>query len=173
MAAMTIKVHAGDWGETTAAFGPGWTGRYSIAFANGFFSISNEYFVDTDISSVEIVTEENSKRVLGTAGWGIAGATLLGPIGLLAGLLLGGKGKKITFVCQFKDGKKILATTDNKTFNLFQMPVLKMQFNAETVAPDQPTKSEHPVVLCQMCGEPNITYDTNCIACGAPILENE
>jgi len=129
MAAMTIKVHAGDWGETTAGFGPGWTGKYRIIFPKGVFATGNQYFVDTDISSCEVVTEENKKRLLGTAGWGAAGAVLLGPVGLLAGLLLGGKGKDVTFVCEFKDGKRILATTDDKTFKLFQMPVLKAHLN--------------------------------------------
>lgn len=47
---------------------------------------------------------------------GVAGAALLGPIGLLAGLLLGGKGKDVTFILKLKDGRKMLATTDSKTF---------------------------------------------------------
>lgn len=56
------------------------------------------------------------KRLGGTVGWGVAGAALLGPIGLLAGLLLGGKGKDVTFILKLKDGRKMLATTDSKTF---------------------------------------------------------
>lgn len=129
MPAMTLKIHAGDWGDTIAGFGPGWTGKYRIVFSRGFFKGKDTYFVDTDIAELEIVTEENKKRVLGTAGWGAAGAALLGPVGLLAGLLLGGKGKEITFACHFSDGKKILASTDQKTFRLFQVPTLKSQFD--------------------------------------------
>lgn len=46
--------------------------------------------------------------------------------------------------------------------------------HTETASPAELTsKLESPVVLCQMCGEPNATYDTNCIFCSAPILENE
>ena len=37
---------------------------------------------------------------------------MLGPVGLL----LGGKKKEVTFIARFKDGRKMLATTDNKTF---------------------------------------------------------
>jgi len=70
----------------------------------------------TDIKSVEEASEESVKRVGGTVGWGVAGAVALGPVGLLAGLLLGGKGKDITFVAEFKDGRKMLATADSKTF---------------------------------------------------------
>ena len=34
----------------------------------------------------------------------------------MAGLLLGGKGKDVTFILKLKDGRKMLATTDSKTF---------------------------------------------------------
>jgi len=67
----------------------------------------------------------------GTAGWGIAGGALLGPVGLLAGLLLGGRGKNITFVCRFNDGRKILATTDEQTFAKIKTAVLKGEMDAE------------------------------------------
>ena len=56
------------------------------------------------------------KKIGGTVGWGAVGAIALGPVGLLAGLLLGGKKKEVTFVARFKDGRKLLATTDNGTF---------------------------------------------------------
>jgi hypothetical protein len=61
------------------------------------------------------------RRALGTtsvwvAGWGIVGAVLLGPVGLLAGLLAGGRGKDVTFVGVHKDGRKFFATTDSKTY---------------------------------------------------------
>ena len=47
-----------------------------------------------NIKKVEIVTEENKKKVLGTLGGGIAGGLLLKPIGLFAGLLAGGNKRK-------------------------------------------------------------------------------
>ena len=67
-------------------------------------------------STVEPATEESVKRLGGTLGWGVAGGLLLGPVGLLAGLLAGGRHKEITFICVFQDGKKIVATADNKTY---------------------------------------------------------
>jgi len=42
---------------------------------------------------------------------------------LLAGLLLGGNKKEITFVAKFKDGRKLLATTDSGTFTKLQAAV--------------------------------------------------
>ena len=56
------------------------------------------------------------KNISGTIGWGAAGGLLLGPVGLLAGLLMGGKKKQVTFIAKFKDGRKLIATTDEKTW---------------------------------------------------------
>ena len=66
----------------------------------------------SDLETVDIATEENVKKIGGTVGWGVVGAALLGPVGLLAGLLAGGRGKEVTFVARLKDGRKFLATTD-------------------------------------------------------------
>lgn len=70
-----------------------------------------------DIELVEVASEEAVQRVGGAVGWGIAGGALLGPAGLLVGLLRGGRGKNITFVCQLKDGRRFLATAPSKMFN--------------------------------------------------------
>jgi len=70
----------------------------------------------TLLETVEVATEENVKKLAGTVGWGMAGGMLLGPVGLLAGLLLGGRKKEVTFVAKFKDGRKLLATTDSATY---------------------------------------------------------
>ncbi len=116
MASLTI--HAGDFTK----------GKGSITILGGVFSITTPWasgdgfsgnvhtFSSAEIEELNIATEENVKRVGGTVGWGVAGAALLGPVGLLAGLLLGGKGKDVTFVIKFTNGKKMLATTDSKTF---------------------------------------------------------
>lgn len=74
----------------------------------------------SSLESVEIASEASVKRIAGTVGWGAAGAVILGPVGLLAGLLLGGKGKEVTFVARFRDGTKFLATTDAKTYTKLQ-----------------------------------------------------
>ena len=71
-----------------------------------------------DVEELTEATEENVKRIGGTVGWGAAGAVLLGPVDLLAGLLLGGRDKEVTFVCKFKDGKKFVGTTDVKTWKI-------------------------------------------------------
>ena len=71
-------------------------------------------------SSVELASEENVKKMGGTMGWGAVGALALGPVGLLAGLVLGGKSKDVTFIAIHKDGRKFMATTDSKTYTKIQ-----------------------------------------------------
>lgn len=68
------------------------------------------------IASVEPLTEEKVKKLAGTAGWGLAGAALLGPLGAIGGMLLGGNKTEISFVCNTKDGKRFMGVTDAKFY---------------------------------------------------------
>ena len=111
-----LTIHAGDRGKGSGQFSFG-----AFALPKGAFSF--EGVPTASLESVQIATEESVKRVGGTVGWGAAGAVLLGPVGLLAGLLMGGRGKDVTFIAQFKDGRKMLATTDAKTFTKIQAAV--------------------------------------------------
>lgn len=77
----------------------------------------------SELETFDLASEENVKKIGGTVGWGIAGAALLGPVGLLAGLLAGGRRKEVTFVAAFKDGRRILATTNAKTFTKIQASI--------------------------------------------------
>lgn len=115
-----INVHAGDFAK----------GKGS-QFLNGTLLADNgkrnwlgnpkwEKVTSDQFDTLEVATEENVKRLAGTVGWGIAGAALLGPVGLLAGLLAGGKKKEVTFVLKLRDGRKMLATTPARTFTEMQ-----------------------------------------------------
>lgn len=107
-----IIVHGGDYkGHGSLMFG------VLILPSNGS---QPKKYLTSEIEAVETATEESVKRVGGTIGWAIVGGLALGGVGLLAGLLAGGRGKEVTFVARFKDGKKILATTDVGTFNKLQ-----------------------------------------------------
>jgi len=53
---------------------------------------------------------------------------LLGPAGLLAGLILGAKGKDTTFVCEFKDDRKFLGTASSKVFNELKKQTMASSF---------------------------------------------
>lgn len=89
-----------------------------IGFTNLW--LETDYIPADNVEELEVASEESIKRIGGTLGWGAVGAVALGPVGLLAGLVLGGKGKKVGFVVKFKDGRKLLATTDAKTFHAIQ-----------------------------------------------------
>ena len=113
-----IVVHAGDWGKGKGQFS---FGALALPKPNSPWSFEGVSLAS--LSSVEVATEEAVKRVGGTIGWGAVGAVILGPVGLLAGLIAGGRGKDVTFVAEFKDGRKLLATTDSKTFTKLKAAV--------------------------------------------------
>lgn len=106
-----IKVHAGDFLE-----GKGQISGGAMVLRTEEKSWIGEAIPFTSFEELETASEDSVKRIGGTIGWGAAGALVLGPVGLLAGLLVGGRGKDVTFVGKLKDGRKILATTDSKTF---------------------------------------------------------
>lgn len=112
-----IKVHAGDFTEGDLGF------LNVMTLKSKAHPWMGESITLDKLESVELASEDSVKRIGGTVGWGVAGAVVLGPVGLLAGLLLGGKGKDVTFVAKFKDGRKMLATTDSKTYTKLQSAV--------------------------------------------------
>jgi hypothetical protein len=113
-----VTVHAGDFlkGDGQFSFG-------SLILKTTEHSWIGETIPINQLETVEVASEESVKKIGGTIGWGAAGALVLGPVGLLAGLLLGGNKKEITFVAKFKDGRKLLATTDSGTFTKLQAAV--------------------------------------------------
>lgn len=114
-----ITVHAGDFEKN---------GNNSFGF--GIFTLftkehpfMGENISASQLEAIDIASEENVKKIGGTAGWGLVGGVLLGPVGLLAGLLAGGRKKDVTFIAKFKDGRKLLATTNQKTYTKIQAAV--------------------------------------------------
>lgn len=70
------------------------------------------------IASVEYIDEK--RNVGGMAGRALAGSLVLGPVGLVAGLVGGSKNQLVKFVAKFHDGRAIEATTDAATFRKLQ-----------------------------------------------------
>ncbi|MFK0312780.1 hypothetical protein ACIQUF_16310 [Pseudomonas sp. NPDC090233] len=71
----------------------------------------------TRITDLQLASLESSRSLSSALGWGVAGALVAGPVGLIAGLWLGGKEEEATFLATFKDGRKLLAITDGKTWS--------------------------------------------------------
>lgn len=84
-----VKVLAGDFLE-----GDGQCSWGSLTLKTKEHSWVGETIPLNQLDTVDIATEESVKKIGGTVGWGAAGAVILGPVGLLAGLLLGGRKKK-------------------------------------------------------------------------------
>jgi hypothetical protein len=105
-----FKVLDGDFGKGSGLL---IGGEISLPKQAGWGSEKISIF---KLTSVEMATQENVKRVAGTLGWGAVGGLLLGPAGLLAGLLLGGRSTEVGFIGQFADGRGFLATANNDTF---------------------------------------------------------
>lgn len=114
MAKMTV--HAGDFGKGDGSIGFG----VMLMPRQKWWHQWGDKIELSAIAEVELASEDSVKRLGGTVGWGAAGGLLLGPVGLLAGLLLGGKGKDCTFVCRLHGGRKFLATVDSKTYTQIQ-----------------------------------------------------
>lgn len=114
VASCSFRIHAGDFLE--GSDGIIMFGRLVLPTKQGLIFKKEERMPESELEEVEIATEQSVKRLGGTIGWGLTGGALLGPAGLLAGLLLGGRDKKVTFVAQLHDGRKFLGTTDNETY---------------------------------------------------------
>lgn len=74
-------------------------------------------------ASVEMAAQHDKVRFGHALGWGAAGALLAGPVGLLAGAILGGRGRDVVFVAELKDGRRFLGRTDSATFTALRAEV--------------------------------------------------
>ena len=72
--------------------------------------------ITSDLTKIEVKTEESAKHLAQTLGWAIAGRLVMGPLGLLAGATMGGNRKNVCAMCELSDGRKFLAIMDSKIF---------------------------------------------------------
>lgn len=110
------KVIAGDYiGKMTGVS----LGQLYIATSFG----KPMYLNKQNIEAYELITDEQRKSAASGVIRGAVGATLLGPVGLLAGLSAKNKGI-YTVAIKFKDGKNSLLEVDDK----FYKALIKMMF---------------------------------------------
>ena len=91
------------------------TGRPPVLHMKSPGKFFAEKISTAEVDTIEMASQENVTRIGGAIGWGVAGAALLGPVGLLAGLIKSG-GTDVTFVCKLKDGRKFLAVAPSKVW---------------------------------------------------------
>lgn len=69
------------------------------------------------IRSIEIVGKEENKDISSALLQGAAGSLVMGPLGAVAGFMLGNEYKEVTFLATLKDGRRFLATLDETAFS--------------------------------------------------------
>jgi hypothetical protein len=117
-----ITLHAGDFLSSDGTYVPDLLSKAgTLRLKSVRHRWLGEKIPTRELVDVEFASEESVARIGAAVGWSAAGALLLGPIGLLAGALeLGRKKRLVTFVARFRDGRTLLATTDNVTFGRLQ-----------------------------------------------------
>jgi hypothetical protein len=66
------------------------------------------------VDNVSILTQENSKAMLGTVGGAALGSVVLGPIGLIAGALAGGNKNRTALIIECHGGPRLIGTVPAK-----------------------------------------------------------
>jgi hypothetical protein len=107
----TINVHGGSFPAGVGVFEAG-----SLRLKTEAHRVVGEKIPMELVDSVQAATQDNVKRMAGSAGWGIVGGLALGPVGALAGVLAGGNKTEITFLCLFRDERQFVGTTDISTY---------------------------------------------------------
>src|SRR5438067_365502 len=96
----TIIIHAGHFKPGKINTRPWWTGLAAASVSAAFPDVMRLTDVATgsvicykleDLAELEVASEESTKKMMGAIGWGLVGDLALGPLGLLAGVLSGGK----------------------------------------------------------------------------------
>src|SRR5271154_194236 len=105
-------------------------------YANCFFMKNPDDFFkekisDLSVDHLEIASNDNISNIKGAIGWGLAGSALLGPVGLLTGVMFGAKkNESITFICRFKDGRQFIGVTSSNTFLWIKQRIIISNFES-------------------------------------------
>lgn len=111
-------------------------------------SFRQEKIPDSFVEKLEIASEKSVVSKKGAVGWGLAGEALLGPVGMIAGVMFGGKkGKIITFICKFKDGREFIGTTSEDMFSWMQKRVLVSNFEAQRKLEGKTAQNDKPAPI--------------------------
>ncbi|KQQ55809.1 hypothetical protein ASF84_10785 [Pseudomonas sp. Leaf127] len=106
-----INVLAGDFLQGDGEYRAG-----TLTLVTPLFPWPGISFKHSDIKSMEIASQGSNKKIDGAIGLGLAGALMLGPVGAAAGVMLAREEKEVTFMVNLKEGRTLLAATDDKTF---------------------------------------------------------
>ena len=165
---MSTKYLAGDFpaGTTASEIGAKIVLTLPAEDPGKFQWLPTTLVVNDNIADVQIITEENKQHLLPKVGWGIAGLALLGPVGALAGLILGGRGKEVCALCTLSDGRKIMILCSISAYQALQAATLQKSHGANAMASHQPNAAFGFVVLAVVGGMVIISIIALAIAAG-------
>ena len=89
------------------------TNDFVLNISTGVFS-KEKIGIKDNISFYEEVTQENEKKF--SIGWGIVGLAIFGPLGALAGAILGGSKTKHIVAAQLNNGLRFVVQLDREEF---------------------------------------------------------
>ena len=119
----TFTLHAGDF--RMASFSTGFFGgspMFSLVAKGGSIWSPEEVPV-SELEELEVSNRDQKRKSSGKVVGALVGGALAGPVGLLAGAVLASPERhqeSVTFTAKFRDGRRMLASTDPKTFLAMQ-----------------------------------------------------
>lgn len=103
---------------------------FFLTFSTGPFTKKTISLSDT-ISSAEIITKENQRKFLSSAGWGFLGFIMSGGLAALATGAVGGKTARIVVACELNNGWRCALEVTQKEYETLVILVPKKQNDTE------------------------------------------
>lgn len=117
-----ITVLAGDF--KAGPWSHFWKGQFLMK-SNG--KLFRQYVPMTEVVGIEVASGNGTVSYGNIIGLGLIGDLMFGPIGAVAGAIIGSKNRRVTFAVKFKDGRKFAATTSARIFARIQAGMLVHQ----------------------------------------------
>lgn len=113
-----INVLAGDFLQGDGEYRSG-----TITLVTPLFPWPGISIRHSDIKSVKVASQAHNRNIEGAIGRGLAGALVFGPLGAAAGMMMSTESNEVTFLATLKDGRTMLAATDERTYRNMEKQV--------------------------------------------------
>ncbi|NQT14222.1 MAG: hypothetical protein HQ582_15815 [Planctomycetes bacterium] len=112
---LAVQIVAGDFAKGEWFGIRTRTGRVGLEGPNG-----EKLMLSGQLDNIEKLDEKKRKEIKRTAGWAAAGLVTLGPLGMVAGLFMGGNTKDISIIAELKDGYAFMGVTTPEGYMLLR-----------------------------------------------------